>query len=431
MMSRTIEVEHLARVEGHGKILVEIANGRASNVQLKLVEGPRFFEGLVLGRRAEEVPLLMSRICAICSAGHKLTSIMAIEKALEVQVSRQTELLRELLHHGMYIESHGLHLYFLALPDYLGFTGAVELAPKYPEEVKRGLGIKKLGNTIQGMIGGRPINPENAIVGGFGKVPNSEQLENLREYLERLLPDAEQTVLAFAGLKYNDFAAGPAIFYALRPEGPEYGYFGQTIVSSLGEEIPVEEYRQICNEEVVLHSTAKQSRKDGNSFMVGCLARMNLLADRLTPRAKNLLQKIGWMVPSHNPLHNNLARSIELVYSFERCLAVIDELLANGVSQEPVDVMPRRAGRGVAATEVPRGTLFHEYELDQEGRVVRANVVTPTALNQANIEKDIASCVSHVADKNDEEIERYLEMIARAYDPCISCATHLVEVKHR
>lgn len=428
-MTRKITVDEISRVEGHGKIQVEISDGKITELKLNIYEGPRFFEALAVGRMFDEIPVIMCRICAICSADHKITSIMALEDALGVNVSLQTQLLRELYYQGAIIESHALHLYFLALPDFLGFGSAAELVPQYPEEVKRGLKLKKLGNTIQELLAGRPIHGENPVIGGFSKIPTEEQLQHLKPLLKNALEDGEKTVLLFARLEYPEWIKISNIFYALEPWGEHYGYFGNKILSSRGDKIPVGSYPKLCNEMVVAHSTAKHSQGDETPFMVGALARINLFHEKLMPRAKKLVKNIGWNLPSQNILHNNLAQAIEIIDSLERASQIIDELLSRGLKTETLPAINVKKGRGVAATEAPRGTLYHEYELDENGVVVGANVITPTAQNLAHIERDLRIAVMNLMHLDEEQIRNRLEMVARAYDPCISCAAHLVELK--
>jgi len=431
-MGRTISVEHLTRVEGHGRINVEISGDRITRCEFGLFEGSRFFEALVLGRAYDAVPQLVCRICAICSAGHMVTPILALEKALGVRPTRQTELLRELFYHGMFTESHVLHAYFLALPDFLGKASVAELVPTHAAEVDRALKLKKLANTIQEVCGGRAIHSCNAVIGGFGKVPSRETLLALKEEIERHMPDAEAMLRLFASVKPPELLAEPTDYWTVKPDGDQFGYFGDTLVSMSGKEIPVEQYRDyVCVEAVQDYTRAKQSLPGGKPFMTGSLARVNILYDRLSPKIRGIVEEAGVKFPTYNTLYNNLAQAMETYYSYARAIEVIGELLALGPACEPPVPVTVRAGHGVAATEVPRGTLYHEYELDDRGYVTFANIVTPTAQNQANTEKDFRECLRNNLDKDDDTLRQYLEMIARAYDPCISCAVHLVDMTRR
>lgn len=430
-MTRKIEVHEVCRVEGHGRILVEISGNQVEKVLLNVFEGPRFFEAVLRGRRYDVVPSIAERICAICSIGHNLTSVLAIEDAFGVKVSKQTELLRELLFHGMMIESHVLHTYFLALPDFLKYPSAIAMVPEYPEEVTKALQMKKLANDIQELLGGKAIHPENSGVGGFSKIPTKDQLAGIKERLGTFLPDAVKTVKIFGSLTHPAYGESPTRFFALKPRGNSFSYFGDVIRCSDGTEVPVKEYRRVCDEKTVSHSSAKHSLPGGEPFMVGSLARVNQFHELLTPKAKAALEEIPWKPPSDNTLYNSLAQAIENLYSFERSIEIIDELLSMDLVENDIAPVQVKAGRGIAATEVPRGTLYHDYEFDDEGKLVNANIVTPTAQNLANVEKDMRTCVTRIIDRPDDEIAFNLEMIVRAYDPCISCSAHFVEVRRK
>ncbi|MDI3280666.1 MAG: Ni/Fe hydrogenase subunit alpha [Bacillota bacterium] len=424
-----ISREHLARVEGHGAIEVAIDGEAVREVKVRLFEGARLFEALLVGRRYDEVTSVAMRICAICSAGHTVTSLKAIEKAFGLRVSPQTELLRELLFLGQMIESHALHVFCLALPDYLGYAGALPLAADHPEEVKLGLWLKKVGNAIQEEIGGRAVHPVNAVVGGFGRLPSQEALRRLQGLLEEAVEQSDRVVALMKSLQTPDFCQSPNVYVALRPEGGRFGFFGETIVTSTGETKPVSAYREVCGEEVVRHSHAKQSRLAGKPFMVGALARLSLHGHLLGGRARAAMDQL-LRLPSQNILDNNAAQAVELIFSLERALAIVKHLLAEGlVEEKPVAVVPR-AGTGTAATEVPRGTLYHSYTFDQQGYLVAADIVTPTAQNSANMEKDVRAATERLlAGLPLDQIGDRLEMVIRAYDPCISCAVHLLDLR--
>lgn len=449
-------MDDLSRVEGHGRITVEVGpTGDANMIELNIFEGPRFFEALVRKRHYSEVPSVVSRICAICSVGHRIASIHGIESALDLHVPSRVRLLRELLVHGMFIESHILHLYFLALPDFLGASGALLLVPSHPDAVYAALRLKKLGNAIQEVVGGRAIHPENPVVGGFGKAPGPEELARLRDELVGSLPAFVDTTRLFMDLDYPELDGGENVFYALEPAEQGFGYLGHMLVGSDGTRIPADLYREVFTETTVPHSTAKHSFARGQSYMVGALARLNLFGGRLAGRPGELFREAagrtaGFRLPSHNPLHNNPAQAIEAVYSAERAIDIIKELLGGDGKDVSCDPGPRaslqadlepsrqdnpqdgsgsREARGVGAIEAPRGTLFHDYTLDGEGKVIRANVVTPTAQNLANIERFIRHQVSRLHADGKENLVRSLEVLVRAYDPCISCSTHLVELK--
>ena len=429
-MHKSIVIDHLCRVEGHGGITVKIKDGEVADVNMDIFEGPRFFEPLVVGRSYEEVAPILMRICAICSAAHTAASLMAVEDAFDIEVTPQTRLLRELLVQGGNIESHALHLFCLAIPDFLGYPSAIALAGDNAQVVKMGLELKKLGNTIQEAIGGRAIHSVNAVVGGFGKLPARETLLDLKEQLNRQLDEALATVDIVAGLQIPDFCSSPAVYAALSSDEVGYSLFGDKIALSTGEIKDVNAYKDICNERVVAHSHAKHSRFKDKPFAVGALARIVLNGRKLSGKAKQAKEKLGVdsRGASENILYNNAAQAVELVYSIEESLEIIDELLAEGISQGKPAQVDIRAGSGVGAVEAPRGTLYHSYSFDETGRLTEADVITPTAQNLANIEKDMRVTVRNLIGEPKEDLGSKLEMVVRAYDPCISCAVHLVEV---
>jgi len=427
-MHKSIVIDHLCRVEGHGGITVNIKNRKVTEVNMDIFEGPRFFEPLVVGRAYDEVAPLLTRICAICSAAHTVTSLMAIENALGITVSRQTCLLRELLVQGGNIESHALHLFCLSIPDFLNYPSAIALASDHPQEVKMGLELKKLGNTIQETIGGRAIHPVNAVVGGFGKLPTRGGLLDLKEQLKRGLEQSLATFDVVSALQIPDFCTSPDNYAALSCDGAGYSLFGDKIVLSTGDTKDIKIYREICNEKVVAHSHAKYSRFKDKPFMVGALARMVLNGKKLSGEAQQAKEKLGLDLLSGNALYNNAAQAVEMIYSIERAMGIIDELLGAGIRQEKPLEVSVRAGTGIGAVEAPRGTLYHSYSFDEAGRLTEADVITPTAQNLANIEKDLRVSVENLIDEPKESLSSKLEMVVRAYDPCISCAVHLVEV---
>ena len=428
-MQKSIVVDHLCRVEGHGGINVVVEDGKAARVAMDIFEGARFLEALVVGRSYNEIPPILSRICAICSAVHTITSLMAVEDAFDTEISSQTELLRDLLLQGGNIESHALHLFCLALPDFLGHSGAFTLVSDHPQEVKRGLELKKLGNTVQETVGGRAVHPVNPILGGFGKVPTKESLRRLKEELIKGLEEALAAIEFVASLEIPNFSQSPTIYAALGSSAQEYSLFGDKIIFSSGESRKIKSYKQICNETVVPHSHAKHSHFKGKPFMVGALARVMLNGHKLNSEAKKAKEKLGLDSGTENILHNNTAQAVEIVYSIERCIQIIDELIENGIKDEkPVKIKPK-AGQGTAAAEAPRGTLYHSYTFDRQGKIIRADVITPTAQNLANVEKDFRALAERLAGEPEDSLQTKLEMVARAYDPCISCSVHLVRLR--
>lgn len=428
-MSKTIRVDHLARVEGHGGITVELDGDSVQRVQFDVFEGLRLIEGLVRGRSFEDVPQIVSRICAICSVAHALTCVKATEQAFEVSPTDQTLRLRELMFRGENIESHALHLFLLALPDYLGFPSAMAMAAEHGDAVTLGLRLKKLGNTVQEIVGGRAIHPVTCVVGGFGSVPSVDQLVRLRTDLQQGLSDCEQALDLWSSLPPADFCRATTTYAALEPASPCGYYAGQDItIFAHGRPVtlPVVELRDHSRETTIAHSHARHSSFDGRPFMVGALARLTVNEEALGGNALAAKRQLELGLPSDNPMDNNKAQLIELTQDVEYALELVEQFLNDGLQvEEPVPVRPRQ-GTGVAATEAPRGLLYYELTYDDAGRITAANVITPTAFNASSVEDHFAHAVQQSADKTTPELTRRFEMIARAYDPCISCSVHLI-----
>jgi sulfhydrogenase subunit alpha len=423
-------VEHLARVEGHGGITVEMEDDAIRHVRFDVLEGPRLLEALLRGRHHTQVATTISRICAICSAAHLVSSLRATEAAFGTEITPRTRLLRELQFRGESIESHALHVFLLALPDYFGAPSAPALAAEQPEAVKLGLRLKQLGNTIQEVIGGRAIHPVNFVLGGMAHQPDLGALARLRDALTRAMDDMRTTVDIVAALPPDDFMDAETTFAAIDMR-QEYGYYDagdqMVVMTPRGRRrIPIADYRTLTSERSVDYSYAKLSEVEGEPFMVGALARITVNRRRLTLSGADAMARLGLVLPSGNPLDNTRAQVVELVMDVERSLEIVERLLAEGpVDERPVPIVPR-AGVGVAVTEAPRGLLVHEYEYDDAGMVVHADVITPTAMNAASIERHFHETVAQSPTKDDATLARKLELVARAYDPCISCSVHVV-----
>jgi sulfhydrogenase subunit alpha len=431
--TRSIVIPHLGRVEGHGGIFVKIVGNAVHEVNMDIFEGSRYYEALLKGKHFLEVQGIITRVCAICSANHTVAALTALEEALGIKQSERIHTLRGLLLLGATIESHALHIFALALPDFLGFDSVISMASKYPSEVAFALKLKQLGNRVQELVGGRAIHPINTLVGGFGKFPRHRDLQTLREELAAALDPLMGTVDLVGGLPVPTWAAQPTVYVALRPYEEAFRFRGVSICTSRGEEYPIAAYRDVVREFTVEHSHAKHSAlASGETYMVGSLARLKLWGQYLCGRAREAFDRLFPAGVVDNVLLNTRAQLVELVHSVERGVEVCDELLAMPEVERELVEYEVRAGRGVGAIEVPRGTLFHEYELDDDGRVLSANVITPTAQNLANVERDLRAAVENLLAKgepmDDARLKLNLEMVARAYDPCISCSVHVTRL---
>jgi sulfhydrogenase subunit alpha len=426
MTTLQVDVHHLTRVEGHGNIAVDVERGELKRCELQIVETPRFIEAMLRGRPYGEAPHIVSRICGICSIGHQTTSVQALEAALGVQPSEQTQLLRKLIFHGEILDSHILHVYMLVAPDFFGAGSVVPLAGSHPEVVLRALRMKKVAGDLCAVIGGRHTHPIALRVGGFSHLPAKCDLEQLRARLEAMRADVDATVELFQSLSMPRFER-PTEYVALhKPD--EYAFIGGTITTTDGFQMSLADYGDVTNEFMIPHSTAKHTRHHRESYMVGALARFNLNHEQLHPRAQAAAEALGLKPICANPYLNSIAQVVEIAHCVEDAIELIDALLARGLESEKPPAIKIQASEGVGACEVPRGTLFHHYRLGADGKLTGANCVIPTGQNLANIEADMRALVPGILDRSPKDIRLALEMLVRAYDPCISCATHQLEV---
>jgi len=427
MPTLQVDVHHITRVEGHGNIVVDVENGDLKRCELQVVETPRFFEAMLRGRPYSEASHITSRICGICAVGHATTSLQATEAALGVVPSDQTQRLRKLNFHGEILDSHILHVYMLVAPDFFGVGSVFPLASSHPELVLRALRMKKLAGDLCATIGGRHTHPLALTVGGFTHLPTADQLEQLRTRLEAVRQDVDATVELFQSLKLPAFERETEYIALRQPD--EYAFIGGTITTTDGFEMPISAYRQVTNEFLVPHSTAKHTRHHRESYMVGALARFNINHDKLQPRAQAAATALGLKPICTNPYMNSVAQVVEIVHCVEDAITLIDTLLEQGIAPEAPPVIEARAGEGVGACEVPRGTLYHHYRIGDDGRITAANCIIPTNQNLANIEADMRALVPRILDRSPDDIRLALEMLVRAYDPCISCSTHMLDVR--
>jgi coenzyme F420-reducing hydrogenase alpha subunit len=427
MTTVNVNVHHLTRVEGHGNIVVDVTNGELVRCELQIVEAPRFFEAMLRGRPYYEASHITSRICGICSVGHATASLRATESALGVEISEQTELLRKLLFHGEIIDSHVLHVYMLVAPDFFGVGSVLPLATSHPEVVKRALRIKKLSGDLCAMVAGRHTHPITMAVGGFTHLPTIKDLLAMRERLVAAREDMDETIALLKTLPWPQFERETE--YVSLQKDDEYAFIDGQIATSDGFAYPIPEYRRVTNEYLVPHSTAKHTKHNRESYMVGALARFNNNYDKLHPRAREAAEQFGMKPLVSNSFLNSAAQAIEMVHCVEDSIRLIDELVDRGIQEEPPFRFQGQGGEGVGSCDVPRGILFHNYIIDDAGSIQEANCIIPTGQNYANMEADMRALVSQILDRPQEEITHMMEMLIRAYDPCISCSTHLLNVE--
>ena len=424
-----INVHHLTRVEGHGNIVVNMKEGKLEKAQLEIVEARRYFESMLKGRSFHEAAIITSRICGICSLGHQITSLKATEDALGLEVSEQTVLLRKLLINGATIQSNVLHAYFLAAPDFLGVGSVFPLVSSHPDVVVRALRMKRLANDIGDIVSGRAVHPITPVPGGFTKIPSVSELTEIKRRLEEeALPDVMATVetmIALAGAipKFNRETE----YISLRNEN-EYAFYDGQICSSDTGLVSDTEYRKMTNEFVVSHSTSKHAKVNRSSYMVGALARWNNNFDKYADGVRDAAAKLGLTGVNTNPYMITIAQVVEVAHCVYDSIAIIDKLLTNGLKNEKPNQTPTKYGMGIGSTEVPRGILYHEYTYDRRGQILNANCIIPTGQNLGNIDDDLKNLVPEILDKSKEEITLHLEMLVRAYDPCISCSVHMLDV---
>ncbi|MBA7508355.1 NAD-reducing hydrogenase HoxS subunit beta [subsurface metagenome] len=423
-----IEVSPVSRVEGHGDLILDVKNKKIEKLIFRIPESPRFFEAMLLGRKYDEPSHITSRICGICSVAHTCASIKATEKALDIKPSKQTINLRKLIYHHENVQSNVLHVYFLAVPDFFGVGSVIPLAETHPEVVNIALRTKKMANDMVRIIGGRAVHPIRTVIGGFTRLPTEGEMIKMKEMLESCYPDLEKSLEVFKTLDVPDFERETE--YISISDTSDYALYDGKIKSTEGWEIDDQNYLDKINEKVVQHSTAKHCWASRDTFMVGALARFNNNYGKLTDNAKKYAEELGLEAPCYNTFMNNIAQFVEIVHSVDDSIRLIDEILEEGLDDNKAmaEIKPK-AGRGVGVVEAPRGLLIHDYTYNDKGRVEKANLIIPTGMNYANMEKDMHALVPAIIDKSEDEIKLACEMMIRAYDPCISCSTHFLKCK--
>ncbi|MDG6225791.1 MAG: Ni/Fe hydrogenase subunit alpha [Candidatus Thermoplasmatota archaeon] len=422
-----IHVEHLTRVEGHGDIYFNAREGKLEKVEWHVTEAPRFFEAMVRGKSYVHLQPITSRICGICSIGHSLASLKATEEALGVSISHQTEILRRLALHAENMQSHMLHIGYLVVPDLFRVGSVFPIVEKNKDAVVKIVSLHRLANFMSDLICGRTTHPIRLAVGGFRMVPTRKELEDLRARLDGAKDTIDEIASLLASVKgaLPDFERETEYIGLVHPE--LYALYDGDIGSTDTGTHPVNYYRSITNEYVVPQSTAKYTKHNRESYFTGALARYNLNYAKLSDYGKNISTVLGLEPPIHNTFMNTYAQMVEYADSVQDSINILDELLEGNVQPERADVKPR-AGRGIGAVEVPRGILFHDYTLDRLGNCTKANCIIPTNQNHANIQKDMEAIAPSLVELPENEIELTLEMLVRAYDPCISCSTHFLKV---
>jgi coenzyme F420-reducing hydrogenase alpha subunit len=423
--SRTIRVKALTRVEGEGGLHVRLRGTDVEELRLEIYEPPRLFESLLRGRRLEDAPDITARICGICPVAYQMSAVHALEMALGITVSPEVRRLRRLLYCGEWIESHALHVHLLHAPDFLGYESGLEMASKHREHVERGLRLKKHGNQLLEALGGRAIHPINVAVGGFYRLPRRDELQALIPDFEWGLQAAVETTRWVATFPFPDFQ--PAYEFVALTHGAEYPMNEGLIRTSSGRCFPASEFEQQFEEIQVPHSTALHcvNRETGETYFVGPLARVNLSRDLLSPTARRVADEVALPSPCSNPFQGIIARGVELIHAYEEAL---DILRSYHPARSPRTKYACHAGEGMAATEAPRGILYHRYAVDDRGLITAARITPPTSQNQAQIERDLRGFVPQVASGDDQRLSLACEQLVRSYDPCISCSTHFLKV---
>ncbi len=425
-MGERITLNHITKIEGHASLDLQIENGKLVRCDLGSIEGSRYFQALLKGRKYTDAPEITSRICGICSSAHGVCSVMAMENALGIVPSKQTLDLRELQTIGERIRSHATHLYFLALPDFLNFESAIEMAPHYKEEMARALRLVKLGNDLIALISGRIMHQISTTIGGFTHFPTQEELDDFKQRLVDAKDDILTTASLFATLKVPDIQSDTTFFCLTRKGEYAVSYgdvqVGDTIYKQNDYDKVIKEYH---NE----YSNANFVVIDGKSYYVGALARINNNFESLSDEAKLFMEEVDFTLPEFNPFMNNLSQAVELIHHRESGIAILSNLKI--VNEDIVKPTSLHSGHGIAANEAPRGTLWHEYKLDDEGIITYANIVAPTTQALLNMQNDIAKLVQQMIDGGESKDSMVLEVekLIRSYDPCFSCATHFLEVK--
>ena len=425
MKSRTIRVDYLARVEGEGGLYIKIKGDKVEQAQLRIFEPPRFFEAFLRGRDFREAPDITARICGICPIAYQMSSVYAMENICGVKMEGPLRELRRLIYCGEWIESHALHIYLLHAPDFLGYPDAIQMARDHPDVVKQGLKLKKIGNDLMTVIGGREIHPISVRVGGFYKVPKNDTLKELMEPLKWARDAAQETIRFTAKLDFPDFEQDYEFVSLCHPD--EYPLTEGRIVSSKGVDIEISEFLNYFQEEHVKHSTSLHAAiKQRGAYFVGPMARYSLNFDKFPISVQRAAKEAGLKKVCNNPFKSIIVRSVELLYACEEAIRIINSY---EMPDRPfIEAIPK-AGIGHGVSEAPRGTLYHRYEIDGDGIIKNANIIPPTSQNQKTVENDLINLVPQYIGLSDDDLTWKCEQAVRNYDPCISCSCHFLKLK--
>ncbi len=423
--TKTIHVPILARVEGGGALHIEIDKNVIKTLELQIYEPPRMFETFLEGRSYSDVLDMVARICGICPVAYQMSAAHAIEQCFEIKISPWVRTMRRLFYCGEWLESHSLHIHFLAAPDFLGFSSALDMAKVYPEEVHRGLRLQAFGNKLISLFGGRSVHPVGACVGGFYKAPSLQSIQSILEEIPDRIQDCEKLLNWVASLSLGSHEQ-PFESISLG-QGGEYPMNEGRIISNEGLDLPIEAFESRFKEKQVPYSNALHCLLDGKPYLVGPLARVNNNFDLLPKIIQEALVRLNIQFPSQNMFHSMIARAIEIYF----CVLEAQKLLSNySKPSKPFSAVTPKAGQGFGCTEAPRGLLWHKYQFNEEGSVTSARIVPPTSQNQARIEADLRhSLEAFGLNQPDQTLRAYSEKIIRNYDPCISCATHFLRLK--
>jgi coenzyme F420-reducing hydrogenase alpha subunit len=434
-----IDVHYLTRVEGHGNIVVDVKNGRLAKCEFQVIESPRFFESMLIGRSIWEAQHIASRICGICACGHTLASVKAAEYALGITPSQEVIMLRKLLLYTEIMDSHILHIYFLVAPDLLGVKSIMPLIKTHRPVIEMALRMKRMSDYAGEILAGRHIHPITYVIGGVTQLPAREALVKLYKLMLEARQDGKKTVDIVKKLKFPEFER-PTQYMSLT-SSEEYAFYDGDLVVNGKMKTKIKDYKKLFSEAVVDYSRAKISTINGKSYCVGAISRFNNNYDRLNPCAKEAARQLKLRPPCYNPYLNTAIQLVEWVHCLEESIAIMESILSDGLNEKAtvVSSWPKRSqidkikynpDTGIGCCEVPRGALFHEYTIDNAGRLTAANCVIPTNQNMGNLEDDMRKIVPELLGKRtQDEITLDLEMLARSYDPCISCSTHILDVK--